>query len=114
MLKDTKIGLALGGGLARGLAHIGVLRVLEETGIKVDFIAGTSMGSLIAALYACGLKLKLIERLAQRISRRTWMDITFPRMGLIAGEKLEQLLHMLTGRRSLRICPCPWRWWLLI
>lgn len=100
MLKDPKIGLALGGGLARGLAHIGVLRVLEETGIKVDFIAGTSMGSLIAALYACGLKLKLIERLAQRISRRTWMDITFPRMGLIAGEKLEQLLHMLTGRRS--------------
>lgn len=100
MLKDLKIGLALGAGLARGLAHIGVLRVLQETGIKVDFIAGTSMGSLIAALYACGLKLKFIERLAQRISRRTWMDITIPRLGLIAGEKLEQLLHMLTGKRS--------------
>lgn len=100
MKKGSKIGLALGGGLARGLAHVGVLRVLEETGVKVDFIAGTSMGSLIAALYACGLKLKLIERLAQRISRRTWMDLTFPRMGLIAGDKLEQLLYMLTGRRS--------------
>lgn len=100
MLKGSKIGLALGGGLARGLAHIGVLNVLQEMGVKIDFIAGTSMGSLIAALYACGLKLKLIERLAQRISRRTWMDFTFPRMGLIAGEKLEQLLYMLTGRRS--------------
>lgn len=100
MAKDLKIGLALGSGLARGLAHIGVLRVLQEKGIKVDYIAGTSMGSVIAALYACGLKLKLIDRLAQRISRRTWMDFTFPRMGLIAGEKLEQLLYMLTGRRS--------------
>ncbi len=92
--------MALGAGLARGLAHIGVLRVLQESGIKVDFISGTSMGAVIAALYACGLNLKLIERLAQRISRRTWMDITFPRMGLIAGEKLERMLHMLTGRRS--------------
>ena len=77
MLKNSKIGLALGGGLARGLAHIGVLNVLREAEIEIDFIAGTSMGSLIAALYACGLKLKLIERLAQRISRRTWMDFTF-------------------------------------
>ncbi len=100
MQKDPEIGLALGGGLARGLAHIGVLKVLQEAEIKVNYIAGTSMGSLVAALYACGLKLKLIERLAQRISRRTWMDFTIPRMGLIAGEKLEQLLHMLTGRRS--------------
>ena len=100
MVNGLKVGLALGGGLARGLAHIGVLKVLEEKGIRVDFLAGTSMGGFIAALYACGLKLKLIERLAQRISRRTWMDPVFPRMGLIAGEKLEQLLHMLTGRRS--------------
>ncbi|NLA27704.1 MAG: patatin-like phospholipase family protein [Firmicutes bacterium] len=100
MKKNPKIGLALGGGLARGLAHIGAIRVLQEKGIKIDYIAGTSMGSLIAALYACGLKLKLIERLAQRISRRTWMDLTFPRMGLIAGDKLEELLYMLTGRRN--------------
>ena len=55
MFKDQKIGLALGAGLARGLAHIGVLRVLQESGIKVDFISGTSMGAVIAALYACGL-----------------------------------------------------------
>lgn len=106
-MKNHKIGLALGAGSARGLAHIGVLRVLQETGIKVDYIAGTSMGSLIAALYACGLELTLIERLAQRISRRTWMDFTYPRMALINGEKLEQLLQMLTGRRSFEDLPLP-------
>jgi len=100
MSGDLKVGLALGSGLARGLAHIGVLQVLQETGIKIDYIAGTSMGSVIAALYACELKLKMINRLAQRISRRTWMDFTFPRLGLMAGEKLEELLYMLTRRRS--------------
>lgn len=100
MLKDSKIGLALGAGLARGLAHIGVLRVLEEKGIKVDFISGCSMGSVVAALYACGLNLKFVERLAQRISRRNWMDPTFPRMGLLSGEKLERVLHTLTGRKT--------------
>lgn len=100
MAGRLEVGLALGGGLARGLAHIGVLEVLEEAGIGLNYIAGTSMGSVVGALYACGLKLPMIHRLAQRISRRNWMDLTFPRKGLIAGEKLEEMLYMLTGRRS--------------
>lgn len=95
-----KIGLALGSGLARGLAHIGVIKVLLNAGIKIDYLAGTSMGSVIAALHACGVKIKMMERLAERVSKRTWMDFTFPRMGLIAGERLEQLVYLLTGRRS--------------
>lgn len=107
MTGKPRVGLALGAGMARGLAHIGVLKVLEEAGIGVDCIAGTSMGSLVGALYACGLKLKMIIRLAQRISRRTWMDLTFPRRGLIAGERLESLLYMLTGRRSFAELPLP-------
>src|SRR5512135_2371118 len=49
-----KIGLALGGGGARGTAHIGVIRVLEELHIPIDYVAGTSMGSIIGGLYACG------------------------------------------------------------
>ena len=49
-----KIGLALGGGGARGIAHIGVIRALEELHVQVDYIAGTSMGSIVAGLYACG------------------------------------------------------------
>ncbi len=100
MTGDLKVGLALGGGLARGLAHIGVLKVLEEAGIGLSHIAGTSMGALIGALYACGLGIKMISRLAERISRRTWMDFTFPRRGLIAGDRLEEMLQLLTARRS--------------
>ena len=52
-----KVGVALGGGFARGIAHIGVLRVLEEYEIPIDFIAGTSVGALIAATYASGTSL---------------------------------------------------------
>lgn len=100
MATRRKIGLALGSGLARGLAHIGVIKTLLNAGIRVDYMAGTSMGSVIAALHACGLKIKMMERLAESISRRTWMDFTFPRMGLIAGDRLEQLVFMLTGRRN--------------
>lgn len=99
MGKKSKVGLALGSGLARGLAHIGVIKILLQAGIKIDYIAGTSMGSVVAALFACDLKMKMIERLAEHISRHTWMDFTFPRMGLIAGDRLEQLMHLLTGRR---------------
>lgn len=107
MGKELKIGLALGSGLARGLAHIGVIKVLLHAGIRIDCIAGTSMGSVVAALYACGMKIKMMERLARRISRRTWIDFTFPRMGLIAGERLEELIYLLTARRKIEDLSVP-------
>ncbi len=94
------VGLALGGSMSRGFAHIGVIKVLLQEGIKIDYIAGTSMGSVVAALYACGLKITVIEQLAQGISRRIWLDMNFPRMGFIAGERLEELIYLLTGRRK--------------
>jgi len=59
---EPKIGLALGGGSARGFAHIGVLKVLEREGIKIDYLAGTSIGSLVGALYALGFEAKDIEK----------------------------------------------------
>ena len=107
MEQRLKIGLALGSGLARGLAHIGVLKVFEEEGLKIDYIAGSSMGAVIAALYACGVKISLMERLAQRITRRDWMDFNFPRMGLIAGDRLEELIYLLSGRRRIEELPLP-------
>lgn len=100
MAATCKVGLALGAGLSRGLAHIGVLQALEEAGVKPHYIAGSSMGGIIGALYACGLKLEMIKRLSQQISSRLWMDFTIPHKGLIAGDKLEEMLFLLTGRRS--------------
>jgi NTE family protein len=99
-VREKKLGLALGGGSARGFAHIGVLKVLESAGIRVNLIAGTSMGAVIGAFYCSGIGLRMMERLAGHIQRNQWMDWTFPRMGLASGDKLEQLLVMLTRNKS--------------
>lgn len=69
-----KIGLVLSGGGAEGLAHIGVLKVLEELGIPIDYIAGTSMGSIIGGLYACGYSADQIEEICHKVN---WNDIIF-------------------------------------
>ena len=63
-----KIGLVLSGGGARGFAHIGVLKVLEENNVPIDYIVGTSMGSIIGGLYAIGLSSEEIERGVQGIA----------------------------------------------
>lgn len=92
--------LALGGGSARGFAHIGVLKVFEEACIPVDCVAATSMGAVIGAFYCSGMNLRMMERLATHIQRNHWMDWTFPRMGLVAGDKMEQLVHLLTRGKT--------------
>ncbi|MDO8260067.1 MAG: patatin-like phospholipase family protein [Candidatus Magasanikbacteria bacterium] len=71
MPKNKKIGLALGGGGARGLAHLGVLKVLRREGIKIDYICGVSMGSIIGALFALGLDLDEIEKEILKYNRKT-------------------------------------------
>ena len=82
-----KIGLALGNGSARGLAHIGVLRAIAEVGIHVDFVAGTSMGALIGASFATGKFDRLAATLAQFDWRRSASlpGPAFPRSGLVDG-----------------------------
>ncbi|RLF31312.1 MAG: hypothetical protein DRN07_07465, partial [Thermoplasmata archaeon] len=90
------MGLALSGGGARGLAHIGVLKVLEREDIPVDFLAGTSMGGIIAAAYAAGLSIEYIEKEALRMGRLrnliTLMDRSLPRLGLFEGQKVQEYL----------------------
>ena len=95
-----RIGVALGGGAFRGLAHIGCLQVLEENGIKPDIIAGTSMGSLVGGVYACGMDLKMMERFCYTISEKDLVDVTRPKEGLIAGNRIELMLRTLTGNRT--------------
>lgn len=94
------VGLALGGGSARGFAHIGVLKVLEEACIPLDLIVGTSMGAVVGAFYCSGMSMRMMERLAQHIQRNHWMDWTFPRLGLATGDKMEQLVSFLIRNKT--------------
>lgn len=93
------VGLALGGGFARGISHIGVLRVLEEEEIPVDFIAGTSVGALIAAGYASGATLDQMEAQGSGTHFRDFGRWTLSRMGMASNERLENFLRKFTTAR---------------
>lgn len=94
----TKIGLALGSGGLRGMAHLGVLQVLEERGIAVDFVAGCSIGSLIGALYCSGHSTDMLIKLAKEIKARHILDFIVPKMGIFSGDKILELMNLLTKR----------------
>jgi NTE family protein len=88
-----KLGLALSGGFARGIAHIGVLKVLEESGIHIDCIAGTSVGALTATMYAAGTPLEVIMRQAAATSFRDFGRWTLSWLGLATNTRLEDYLR---------------------
>lgn len=88
-----KIGLALGGGAAYGFTHIGVLKVLEKYGIKPDFIAGTSVGSLIGGIYASGCSIKQIEDAARDFNWFEIINFTLPKEGFLSIEKLDNFIY---------------------
>ncbi len=96
------ITIALGGGGARGLAHIGVLRAFHELGIPVDVIGGTSMGSIIAAQYAMGLSPKEMIDLNKRLAAtRPFGDFTFPMFALLRTKRIENMARDAFGDRTI-------------
>lgn len=95
--RPPKLGLALGGGAARGFAHIGVIQVLEEAGIKPDLVVGTSAGSLVAALYAYGKTSAELANVALTMDEGSITDWAFPSRGLIRGEALARFVRDQTG-----------------
>ena len=99
--RPPRIGLALGGGAARGFAHIGVIQVLEENGIRPDLVAGTSAGSLVAALYASGKNGAELAALAESMDESAFTDWSFPGRGLIRGEGLAKYVRDQTGGRHI-------------
>ena len=105
--RPPRIGLALGGGAARGFAHIGVIQVLEEAGIPVDLVAGTSAGSLVAALYAAGRNGAILARLALAMDESAITDWAFPGRGLIRGEALARYVREQTGGKTIEQLPMP-------
>jgi NTE family protein len=95
-----KVGLVLGGGYARGLAHIGVLEVLETAGVPIDIITGTSMGALIGALYAHEKEAAILRHQAtqlEMVSLASLIDLKILKSGLFAGKKIINRLKRLMG-----------------
>ncbi|MEO8925193.1 MAG: patatin-like phospholipase family protein [Caldimonas sp.] len=99
--KPLRVGLALGGGAARGFAHIGVIQALEESGLAPDLVAGTSAGSLVAALYASGKSGKELAVLADAMDETAFADWSYPGRGLIRGEALAKFVRDKTGGRNI-------------
>jgi NTE family protein len=98
---DRRVGLALGSGAARGLAHIGVLRVLRNHGVPIDMIAGTSMGAVVGSLYSIGSDVARMEEVARSMSRMhvlSLVDLTLPRTGLVSGRRIVTWGKSLIGR----------------
>jgi len=85
-----RVGLALGSGSARGLAHIGVIRALEEAGISADVVAGTSIGAVVGAVHAAGNVRELEEAYLAFDWKKVayFLDVVFPRSGIIDGRKV--------------------------
>jgi NTE family protein len=100
-MRPPRLGLALGGGAARGFAHVGVIQVLEQNGIRPDVVVGTSAGSLVAALYASGKNATELERLAMTMEEATLTDWSLPIMGsgILRGEALARYVRQAVGGR---------------
>lgn len=114
------VGLVLGSGAALGLAHIGVLKVLEREGIMIDIIAGSSIGALIGCLWASGYSVKQLEEIADSFRSKQSLfkliDITIPKFGIFTGRRVSKFLaHYLGGktfrdlRLPLKILACDYR-----
>ena len=109
-IRRKKVGLALGSGAARGFAHIGVIKVLEENRIPVKMIAGTSMGALVGALYAAGLSGNDLEEIACNVDLKTTAKLFVPTPslgGLVNGNRIAELLQSLVGDVSIRSLKIP-------
>ena len=105
--RPPRIGLALGGGAARGFAHIGVIQVLEEAGIRPQLVVGTSAGSLVAALYASGKSGAELAMLALGMDESAITDWAFPGRGVIRGEALARYVREQTGGLSIEKMKLP-------
>ena len=104
-----KLGLALGGGAARGFAHIGVIQVLEEAGLRPDFVAGTSAGSVVAALYASGKTGAQLQQIGESMEEAAITDWTLPvfNSGILRGDALAKYVNQQVGGRAIENMTVP-------
>ncbi|MDD5449702.1 MAG: patatin-like phospholipase family protein [Candidatus Omnitrophica bacterium] len=95
-----KAALVLSGGSARGVTHLGVVKVFKREGLKFDMVVGTSIGSLIGAAYCLDLPLEEVEATAVKTTAMDLLDITISRMGLTEGNKLENIIRRVIKNKS--------------
>jgi len=107
--RQARIGLALGGGAARGFAHVGVIQVLEEAGLHPQVVAGTSAGSLVAALYASGKNSQELRRVAETMEEAEITDWMMPILnrGALRGEALAKYVNTQVGGKSIEQMKIP-------
>lgn len=107
--RPPRIGLALGGGAARGFAHVGVIQVLEEAGVRPDLVVGTSAGSLVAALYASGRNGQQLQQVAETMEEAAFADWTLPifNRGMLRGEALARYVNTHVGSKLIEQMPLP-------
>ena len=106
---NQSVGLALGGGSARGWAHIGVIRALTEAGIDIDYIAGTSIGSVVGSVFAAG-NIKDLEEVAVRLDWKQiayLFDVVLPKSGLIDGKKVAGFVRNHLRKTNIEELPIP-------
>jgi len=97
---SARLGLALGGGFARGFAHVGVLQVLEENHIPIFCIAGTSVGSILGAAYASGMSLAQVAEVCRNIRFRDFARLRVSRMGLATNDRMTELIQRCFSART--------------
>lgn len=103
-----RIALALGGGAARGFAHVGVIEVLEQAGLKPDLVVGTSAGSLVGALYASGMSATALRSAALSLDEGALGDWTLGGRGVLKGRALQDLVNRMVGHRPIERFPIPY------
>lgn len=104
---QPKIALALGSGGARGFAHVGVLKVLQEEGIPIDMIAGSSIGALVGSVYSSGRDIGRMYRLARYFKRKYYLDFQIQKMGIIAGDRIKELIGLICNHRNIEDLDIP-------
>lgn len=110
-MNRKKVGLALGSGGSRGFCHIGVLQVLEENNIPIDFVSGCSMGAIVGGCYCSGVSLSQLYGISEKITQRVVMDINISKknFGIIQGRRAVNVIKPLIGERNIEDCDIPFR-----
>ena len=106
-MEEPKIGLALGSGGARGLAHIGVIRALEEAEIPISMIAGSSIGALVGSFYAAGHRPEAMEKISNVFRKKYFLDLSVPKMGFVTGQRIKNFIRIFTYDKNIEDLDIP-------